>query len=211
MCYEKGGGRKKDLLYLRKIENSFYKRVLSLNQQPTFKKMGRRNVQGGNKTKTMARNTTYVSNKIRIPEGSEEEFAVVTAVCGNGRFRIKTEADKVHMGVLPGSMKGHKKRNNFVQLNSIILINNRSSWQTIKEESTVDIEHIYSPNHIAELGLTAMFQKQLLSQQTNSNTAGDNVFVTFSTSTVADPLPVIIKNMVEEKEPQEEDFDIDLI
>ena len=173
--------------------------------------MGRRNVQGGNKTKTMARNTTYVSNKIRIPEGAEEEFAVVTAVCGNGRFRIKTEADKTHMGVLPGSMKGHKKRNNFVQLNSIILINNRSSWQTIKEESTVDIEHIYSPNHIAELGLTTMFQKQLLSQQSSSTTAGDNVFVTFSASESMNTVEQPIVEKTKANEQPEEDFDIDLI
>jgi hypothetical protein len=177
--------------------------------------MGRRNVQGGNKTKTMARNTTYVSNKIRIPEGPEEEYAVVVAVCGNGRFRIQTEAKKTHMGVLPGSMKGHKKRNNYVQLNSILLINNRSSWQTIKEESTVDIEHIYTANHIAELGLSTMFQAQLFSQQTNSNT-GDKVFVTFSASTtVSEPVASImdqrIPGKIEEEEEEEEDFDIDLI
>ena len=177
--------------------------------------MGRRNVQGGNKTKTMARNTTYVSNKIRIPEGPEEEYAVVVAVCGNGRFRIQTEAKKTHMGVLPGSMKGHKKRNNYVQLNSILLINNRSSWQTIKEESTVDIEHIYTANHIAELGLSTMFQSQLFSQQINQGAAGDNV--TFSASTtVSEPAPIMDQRIPgkieeEEEEEEEEDFDIDLI
>jgi len=179
--------------------------------------MGRRNVQGGNKTKTMARNTTYASNKIRNPEGAEEEFAVVVAVCGNGRFRIKTEGGKIHMGVLPGSMKGHKKRNNFVQMNSLILINNRSSWQTIKEESTVDIEHIYSANHIGELGLTTMFQNELLGHQTNHvGTVGENVFVTFSASTFSEPLPVeqpAMEKIKEEldEEDGEEDFDMDLI
>jgi len=176
--------------------------------------MGRRNVQGGNKTKTMARSTTYVSNKIRIPEGPEEEYAVVVAVCGNGRFRIQTESKKVYMGVLPGSMKGHKKRNNYVQLNSILLINNRSSWQTITEESKVDIEHIYSPNHISELGLTTMFQTQLLSQQINQGATGDNVFVTFSTSTVSEPASIeqpTNSAKIKDKEIEEEDFDIDLI
>ena len=173
--------------------------------------MGRRNVQGGNKTKTMARNTSYTSNKIRVPESAEEEYAIVTAVCGNGRFRVKTEAEKLHRGVLPGSMKGHKKRNNYVQLNSLILINNRSSWQTIKEESTVDIEHIYSPNHIAELGLTTKFQKQLISQKVNGQVVDD--MVSFSASTVSvDPIPVIKETIKEELEEGEvEEFDTDLI
>ena len=178
--------------------------------------MGRRNVQGGNKTKTMARNTTYVSNKIRVPEGAEEEYAVVVAVCGNGRFRIQTEAKKNHMGVLPGSMKGHKKRNNYVQLNSILLINNRSSWQTIKEESTVDIEHIYSANHISELGLATVFQTQLFNQQINSggSSVGENVFVTFSASTVSEPMPIelpVLGRTNDKDMDEEKDFDIDLI
>ena len=177
--------------------------------------MGRRNVQGGNKTKTMARNTSYASNKIRIPEQTEEEYAIVTAVCGNGRFRIKTEAEKDHMGVLPGSMKGHKKRNNYVQLNSIILINNRSSWQTIKEDSTVDIEHIYSPNHIAELGLTTMFQKQLISQKSNGQAVDDMVSFSASTGSIEEPIAVVqpVKETIKEEleEGEVEEFDIDLI
>lgn len=181
--------------------------------------MGRRNVQGGNKTKTMASNKSFVSNKIRIPESEEEEYAVVVAVSGNGRFRIQTESGKKHMGVLPGSMKGHKKRNNYVSLNSIVLINNRNSWQTIKEDSTVDIEHIYSPNHIAELGLVETFQKQLSNASNSSsccNVVDNNVFVVFSSS--ATPITentikaVVDKKVVEEDSgEEEEEFDIDLI
>jgi translation initiation factor IF-1 len=187
--------------------------------------MGRRNVQGGNKTKTMARtSSSFTSNKIRIPESEEEEYAVVVAVSGNGRFRIQTEGKKKHMGVLPGSMKGHKKRNNFVQLNSIVLINNRSSWQTVKDECTVDIEHIYSANHIAELGLTQMFQKQLIDNHSNAGSSSssnnnqsiiEDVLVIFSSSATTaqnapeTPVPNNIKEELEEGEIEE--FDIDLI
>ena len=181
--------------------------------------MGRRNVQGGNKTKTMASNKSFVSNKIRIPESAEEEYAVVVAVSGNGRFRIQTESGKKHMGVLPGSMKGHKKRNNYVSLNSIVLINNRNSWQTIKEDSTVDIEHIYSPNHIAELGLVETFQKQLANASSSSsscNVVDNNVFVVFSSSATPiteNTIKAVDKKVVEEEDSgeEEEEFDIDLI
>ena len=124
--------------------------------------MGRRNIQGGNKAKAMARNSGHQNDReIRRAEDDDEEYAIVTAVCGSGRFRVTSESKKNYTGIVPGSMRGSKKRNNYVQAESIVLINNRSSWQTQKELAPVDIMHVYSTNHIAELGLKEKFPDQL--------------------------------------------------
>lgn len=125
--------------------------------------MGRKNIQGGNKTKGMARNRNYNNKATRIPESEEEEYAIVTSVSGNGRFRVQTQKKINYTGVLPGSMRGHKKRNNYVQLHSIILINNRSSWQTMKEGSPVDILNIYNDQELDELDLKEAFKDHLYS------------------------------------------------
>jgi translation initiation factor IF-1 len=172
--------------------------------------MGRKNVQGGNKTKGMARkNGSYESNVIVRPVSNEEEYAIITAVSGNGRFRIKTESKKDHVAVLPGSMRGNKKRKNFVQLNSIVMINNRISWQSIKPMSTVDIVHVYSTNHIAELRLNEKFQEQLQGHYNRGSQIDDSllVFQANNDSSIINDDHKYIK----EEEEEEDDFDMDLI
>lgn len=122
--------------------------------------MGRRNLQGGNKTKAMARNDSYQKRETRIPETEEEKYAIVISVSGNGRFRVSTEDKTEHVAILPGSMRGHKKRSNYVGLGSFVLINNRSSWQTIKANSQADIVNVYDANEVERLGLIYMFQEK---------------------------------------------------
>ena len=120
--------------------------------------MGRRNLQGGSKTKSMARKdaTDYTDNII-IPTTEEEKYAIVTAVLGNGRFAISTLENKEHIAILPGAMRGAKKRKFFVMLHSIILINDRSSWQTLKHRSHADIIHIYSEQQCQLIRLNEKF------------------------------------------------------
>lgn len=125
--------------------------------------MGRRNVQGGNKAKGMARNRHNHGNNNQLitPEGDEQKYAIVISIFGGGRFSIETEDGERHIAILPGSMKGSKRRNNNVELNSILMINNRSSWQSIKPNSQADIEHVYSSKDIDYLKLNEKFQKIL--------------------------------------------------
>lgn len=120
--------------------------------------MGRRNFQGGNKTKAMAKQSNIEDREIRVPLSDEEEYVIVTAVCGNGRFKVSSSSNNDYLAILPGSMRGSKKRNAYVELNSILLINNRSSWQTYKQNAHVDIVHVYSMNHISHLKLRNLFQ-----------------------------------------------------
>ena len=120
--------------------------------------MGRRNLQGGSKTKSMARKGGQdCTDNIIIPSTDEEKYAIVTAVLGNGRFAISTLENKEHIAILPGAMRGAKKRKNFVMLHSIILINDRSSWQTIKHRSHADIILIYSEQQCQQIRLNERF------------------------------------------------------
>jgi hypothetical protein len=138
--------------------------------------MGKRNLQGGNKTKAMAKsNTPYLNSPSRTPQTPEEKYAIVKSVSGSGRFRLISTDNKVYVGILPGSMRGHKKRNNYVALDSIVLINDRTSWQSIKHNSHADIIHVYTPNEIHRLDLLSFF--------TNSNIPPADHHLHFSNTT----------------------------
>ena len=174
--------------------------------------MGRRNLQGGNKTKSMARNSGVLEREIRVPQTEEEEYGIVTAVSGNGRFRITSENKKSYIGILPGSMKGNKKRKNYVELNSIVLIDNRSSWQTAKELSQADIVHVYSSNHVQELKLHEKFQEQLTEHFNKGSQIDKNLVVFDNNASILNNSA--IQHHIEEKEEEiekQEEFDIDLI
>lgn len=151
--------------------------------------MGRRNLQGGNKAKAMARSSGFQDRQLRKAEGPEEEYAIVTAVSGNGRFRLTSENQKDYIGILPGSMRGSKKRNNYVAQKSIVLVNNRSSWQTQKALSQVDIVHVYSSNHINELRLDSKFGGILDMFQNNSEIANNDTIVFQNNVTEEDLIP----------------------
>ena len=169
-----------------------------------------RNFQGGNKTKAMARNSSRQANELRVPSNEEEEYGIITAVNGNGRFRITSENKKNYIGILPGSMRGNKKRNNYVELNSIILLNNRSSWQTIKELSQADIVHVYSHGHIHELKLHEKFQTQL-NEHLNKGSQIDKSYVVFDNNASMEDNIQIQKVEIQDTSTIEPDFDIDLI
>lgn len=163
--------------------------------------MGRRNLQGGSKTKSMARKTTYEKSSTRVIESEEEKYAIVKAVSGNGRFRVETSEKKTHVGILPGSMRGHKKRHNYVGLDSILLINDRSSWQTIKDNSPADIVHVYSTSDVERLKLKPLFQESVV----DSN-------ITFSTNPInAIPESAKVVDFDDSITEQEEELNINII
>lgn len=172
--------------------------------------MGRRNLQGGNKTKAMARNSSRHANELRVPLNEEEEYGIITAVNGNGRFKITSENNKKYTGILPGSMRGNKKRNNYVELNSIILLNNRSSWQTIKELSQADIVHVYSHGHVQELKLHELFQTQL-NEHFSKGSQIDKSYVVFDNNASIEDNTEKQKVEIQDNSTIEPDFDINLI
>jgi hypothetical protein len=136
-----------------------------------------KNVQGGKKAKSMARKSSSLNNDLPVVVSTEEEYVIVTSVSGNGRFRVTNDKGIVYVAVVPGSMRGRKKRNNYVETNSFLLINNRSSWQTLKPLAHVDVEYVYSKSQAQQLGLYDKFNEFIRSQMFDQN---DNSSIQFS-------------------------------
>ena len=165
--------------------------------------MGKRNVQGGNKTKAMAKSTPYERSGTRTPQSEEEKYGIIKSVSGSGRFRVQTADKKVYVGILPGSMRGHKKRNNYVSLDTIVLINDRSSWQTVKDNSHADIIYVYTASEQNRLDLTALFQDQ---KQTKDTTFQFQAAGNGNTTHVEDSSSIIEFSEEEDKEELNLDF-----
>jgi translation initiation factor IF-1 len=160
-----------------------------------------KNVQGGNKTKGMARKTQYDKSGTRVPESEEEKYAIVKSVSGNGRFRVETPEKRIYVGILPGSMRGHKKRNNYVGIDSIVIINDRSSWQTAKENSHADITYVYSSTEQSRLEIALLFRESTLKSSEEFLFQNEDIVtaeMTFDSKMIA-------------PEEDDKDFNIDLI
>lgn len=75
-----------------------------------------------------------------------EEYAVVTKVLGNGRFKVKLNmSERELVARLPGRMKRHKK-DSWVELNSVVLVSLRDF-----QESVVDILQVYNDTEVRRL------------------------------------------------------------
>ena len=124
-----------------------------------------KNYKGGNKQKSCANKADRDDNQqLRVVENPDEKYAVVTKVLGAGMFQVTYLKDdtlenhidvdvdesiphddilKISIAHIRGNMKGKHKRNHFVALHSIILIQLRS-FETNAKNS--DIIHIYNHN-----------------------------------------------------------------
>lgn len=149
-----------------------------------------KNVQGGKKAKSMARKISGLNNDLPVVVSTEEEYAIVASVSGNGRFRVTNDKGIVYVAVVPGSMRGRKKRNNYVETNSFLLINNRSSWQTLKPLAHVDVEYVYSKSQAQQLGLYDKFNEFIRSQTFDRN---DNSSIQFSNN-IEEPVDKVDEN-----------------
>ena len=164
--------------------------------------MGKKNVQGGNKTKAMARKTPYENSGSRTPQSEEEKYGIIKSVSGSGRFRVVTSDKKTYVGILPGSMRGHKKRNNYVGLDTIVLINDRSSWQTVKDNSHADIIHVYTASEQDRLELPGLFQEK--------NSGDNKIFQFQDDANIQQSIDTKIITFTEEEDDKKEevvDFD----
>lgn len=171
--------------------------------------MGKKNVQGGNKTKALARKNTYDTADSRVPLHSEEKYGIIKSVSGSGRFRIESSDHKMYVGILPGSMRGHKKRNHYVALDSFVLFNDRTSWQTAKDNSHADIIHVYTHADAERLGLRDVFQTN---DNKNSNCTHDNlIFQDGANCETPDDGIITVFPCTETQTVTETDIDFDFI
>ena len=118
-------------------------------------KMGK-NFQGGNKQKSFANKHASNEHNCRFVQDPDEKYAIVTKVIGGGSFNVtyihidddQNVLTKQSLAHIRGSMKGAKKRNNFVALHSFILIGLRQ-FETNSKNS--DILHVYSNSDFIHL------------------------------------------------------------
>lgn len=132
-----------------------------------------RNFQGGNKQKSYANKANEKEDQpLRLIQNPDEKYAIVTKVLGGGMFMVNyidqdqdqdiDQHQHQHIDIdidihqqhikqsiahIRGAMKGKQKRNHFVTLHSIIIIQIRS-FETNAKNS--DIIHVY-PNHQIQL------------------------------------------------------------
>lgn len=107
--------------------------------------MGKRNIQGGKKTKAMARYDSADNNTAFVqPDPPNLQVALVTQVLGNSQFLATFHDKTTTIAILPGRMKGKNKRNFLVQKLSLLLLQLRNDMSNPLKNT--DIVHIY-PNH----------------------------------------------------------------
>lgn len=174
-----------------------------------------KNFQGGKKAKSMARkNGNSNNNDVPVIVSPEEEYAVVTAVSGNGRFRVCNKDGTTYVAVLPGAMRGRKKRNNYVSNNTFLLINNRSSWQTLKPLCHVDVDHVYSEQEAQQLQLHNLF-REYMNKEFSDKLSNDNNAIQFSNVQDVEPVQMAKSKQKQDEDDEEvvlnNDFDLDLI
>lgn len=106
--------------------------------------MGKRNIQGGKKTKAMARYDSVDNTAFVQPDPPNLQIALVTQVLGNSQFLCTFHDMTTTIAILPGRMKGKNKRNFLVQKFSLLLLQLRHDMSNPTKNT--DIIHIY-PNH----------------------------------------------------------------
>ena len=105
-----------------------------------------KNTTGGSSHKSQARKmvSSGRSSKLRLSEDELECYACVTRMCGNGMCYVVTYHDNKQMDLLchiRGKFRTRNKKNNFVSVNSIVLIGIRE-WEAPNYEKC-DLLEVY--------------------------------------------------------------------
>jgi hypothetical protein len=114
---------------------------------------------GGNKAKSFARKT-FQSNdsNLRFIQGPDERYAVVQKIFGGSICQVLTHDDILCKAVIRGKFRGKAKRSNLISIGSFVIVSIRD-WAT---DSLSDIEHVFSPQHLALFKLLPNFPANLL-------------------------------------------------
>ncbi len=115
--------------------------------------MPKKNTQGGCKFKSMARKDMggKGDGKLLLSADPLEKYAMVTKMLGNGMFYAIDEAETQYLGHIRNKFRGKSKRQNMIEVGSIILLGLRE-WEN--PHKTGDLIHIYDPHDIESLHLS---------------------------------------------------------
>ena len=128
-----------------------------------------KNTQGGSKHKSQARKNAVPSVTRDIePNGTNELYAHVTKMFGNGMCQVETHCDKKMTLVchIRGKFRGKNKKHNTVALNSNVIIGLRD-WET--ENKNCDLISILNSS---------------FTSSANSNLSNDQDSFVFSSNTI---------------------------
>jgi initiation factor 1A len=113
-----------------------------------------RNQRGGNKNRRGARKNHHepISTALRKAVIEGEMYARVTKIFGGGMADVLCNDGIVRLLVIRRSFRGRNKRDNFVALNSVVLVGIRQ-WEVVAvgKKSKADLLYIYSKSQVYEL------------------------------------------------------------
>lgn len=113
-----------------------------------------RNLKGGTGTKGLARKHQTSGDKagggghLRLPTCSDEQFACVSKMLGNGMCQIITNNNLSLIGHIRNKFRGRQKRHNTITASMIVLVGLRS-WET--SPKNCDILCIYDDNFFQQI------------------------------------------------------------
>lgn len=126
-----------------------------------------RNTKGGNKHKKMARKQLGepVEEKVRYSTCSEEIYASVAKVFGNGRVLVTCNDGVERICVIRKKFKGRNKRSNQIQIGTYVLIGKRE-WNSVSLDKmeTTDLLYVYSISQANKLKRNDTINTKVLSQ-----------------------------------------------
>ena len=126
-----------------------------------------KNKKGGSGHKRLARKNVkeqFAKRKLRKTYEEGEVYAKVTNVNGGGMFDVMCFNDKkIRLLVVRKKFKGRNKRDNFITLNSILLVGLRE-WSIVSgnKKEKVDLLYVYTKDQYNELKELNDFDETLL-------------------------------------------------
>lgn len=155
---------------------------------------------GGKHGKKIARKTANSNNessfnkKLRLAQGDEELYGIVTKCLGNGQFLIICQDQVERICILRNKFTGRNKQSNLLGIGSWVIIGLRN-WETVKpnKKEKCDMLEVYTNNEKHKLleeskGVNFSFLTQqeniLLNIEEEENNA--NEYLTFSESVESD-------------------------
>ena len=110
-----------------------------------------KNVNGGNRGKSVARKDVKSSSKhsLRLPEDELERIAFVSKMLGNGQCTIQFNDGKSILGQIRNKMRGRNKRANIVNAGSIVMVG-LHDWEAPNFKKC-DILEVYDDHEVRQL------------------------------------------------------------
>lgn len=166
---------------------------------------------GGNKSKKMGRkfSVPQAEKNVRLSESSEEIYASVTKLLGNGMFHAVDTENKERLCIMRQKFKGRGKRDNTVSVGSWVLIGIRSWEGGSCSKPKCDLLEVYNDIEKAKLKKTgdAIFSK-LRNDADNyaggSNAALDGFEFNDDDEEAAEEYKNIIKDIINNKRANRE-------